>query len=151
MSHLTPEELEKLIHQNLRSLPDRSAPRSLEANVWAAIQAQQAQPWWCQSFVHWPVAARASFLIFTAVLAAALIALFFQMGARVEISAVLSGPEMAFEKTRMFMASLRGFGALLMKHIPSYWITGGLVFVATLYALLIGLGATAYRTLFNQR
>lgn len=45
MSNLSPQDLEKLIHQTLRALPDRKAPRSLEHRVLAAIAARQALPW----------------------------------------------------------------------------------------------------------
>ena len=54
----SPEDLEKLIHQTLRSLPARRAPLSLESRVRAAIEARAALPWWKQSF-----AARVAFLI----------------------------------------------------------------------------------------
>jgi hypothetical protein len=53
---LSPEQLEKLIHSNLRALPDRRAPRSLESRVHAAIETRAALPWWKQSFAQWPVA-----------------------------------------------------------------------------------------------
>jgi len=68
MKH-SPEDLEKFIHQTLRSLPARRAPHSLEARVRAAIEARAALPWWKQSFAQWPVAARFAFVIASAGLA----------------------------------------------------------------------------------
>jgi len=151
MPRKTPEELEKLIHQTLRSLPDRRAPRSLEARVLAAIETRQSLAWWRQSFAHWPLAARAAFLVVTGVLAAALIGLFFRSGSTVNPSAVLSGPAAFFAHLKSIASGLTGFGALLFRSIPVLWIYGGLAFFAAMYAALIGLGATAYRTLFNDR
>jgi hypothetical protein len=39
----------------------------------------------------------------------------------------------------------------LLEVIPSYWITGALVFVAGSYFMLLALGATAYRTLYLNK
>ncbi len=61
----SPEDFEKFIHQALRSLPDRRAPRSLESRVFAAIEARASLPWWKHSFADWPLAARCVFLLFT--------------------------------------------------------------------------------------
>jgi len=151
MSKPTPEELEKLIHASLRSLPERRAPQSLEANVWAAIHAQQAQPWYRQSFVHWPMAARAVFLAFTGILAASLIATILQWGGQLDASSALSGPEMIFAKIKGFAGGLQTVGSMILRAVPANWLYGAAAFVAVMYAVLIGIGATAYRTLFSQR
>jgi hypothetical protein len=37
------------------------------------------------------------------------------------------------------------------RNLPTTWLYGGLAAIAVLYAALVGLGATAYRTLFNHR
>jgi hypothetical protein len=42
MKKMTPEELEKFIHQNLRSLPPRKAPAGFEARLQAAVAARLA-------------------------------------------------------------------------------------------------------------
>ena len=39
---MTPEELEKFIHRELRALPPRKAPASLEARILAAVEARPA-------------------------------------------------------------------------------------------------------------
>ncbi len=41
---MTPEELEKLIHRELRALPPRKAPAGFEARLQAAIEARTARP-----------------------------------------------------------------------------------------------------------
>ncbi len=151
MSKPTPEELEKLIHASLRSLPERRAPQSLEANVWAAIHAQQSQPWYRQSFVHWPMAARAGFLALTGILAAVLIASLIQWGGQLDPASALSGPEMLVAKIKGFTGALHTVGSMIHRAIPAHWLYGAAALVAVMYAVLIGIGATAYRTLFFQR
>jgi hypothetical protein len=52
------------------------------------------------------------------------------------------------------VALVRGvadFIALVGRNIPTLWLYGAVAFVAGLYAMLFGLGATAYRTLWAHR
>jgi|UniRef100_UPI004049E62F hypothetical protein len=151
MSSPNPEELEKLIHRTLRSLPDRPAPRSLESRVLAAIAARQSLPWWHQSFTHWPVAARGAFLVLSGALAATLIILVIRAGAETTTSTLFSGPMALLGQLKAGANGILNFGSLIFRSIPSWWIYGGLTFMAFMYATLIGLGATAYRTFFNNR
>lgn len=46
--------LEELIGRKLRALPERKAPASLQANVFAAIRARAARPWYQRSWFQWP-------------------------------------------------------------------------------------------------
>jgi len=151
MPKLTNEELEKLIHQTLRSLPEHRAPRTLENRVLAAIAAQQALPWWRQSFTSWPVAARGVFLTVTAILAAALLAWFFRTSGEVQSASLLAGPLAMLAKVQAVVAGISSFGAIVWRSIPSLWLYGGLAFVVTMYAAFFGLGAAAYRSFFAQR
>jgi len=151
MSRQTPEDLEKFIHQTLRALPDRRAPHSLEARVLAAIAARQALPWWRQSFAHWPLAARGAFLVLSAVLAAAFVALTLRLSGGVHPDALLEQPLGFLVQARAVAAGIADFGALVLRSIPNVWFYGALVFVASLYATLFGLGAAAYRSFFAQR
>src|SRR6188768_2065565 len=65
-SHEKNDRLEEVVHRTLRDLPFRRAPRSLESRVCAEIERRVALPWWRRSFVHWPLAARAAFLVLCA-------------------------------------------------------------------------------------
>ncbi len=151
MSKLSPQDLEKLIHQTLRSLPDREAPRSLEHRVLAAIAARQALPWWRQSFTHWPVAARNAFLVVSAVLAAAVLAGYFRATGEVQATSVLAGPLAAWARLQAAAGAIGDLGGAIWRSIPSLWIYGALAFATTMYAAFLGLGAAAYRTFFAQR
>lgn len=57
------EELEQLVERALRRLPLRTAPPTLECRVHRELHRLAAQPWWRHSFVHWPAAARAGFVL----------------------------------------------------------------------------------------
>ena len=46
--------LEELIGRKLRALPERKAPASLQANVFAAIRARAACPWYQRAWFQWP-------------------------------------------------------------------------------------------------
>ncbi|MBW7894625.1 MAG: hypothetical protein H3C27_05875 [Opitutaceae bacterium] len=147
MSNHDPEKLEKLIHQSLRALPERRAPRSLELRVMAAIEARQALPWWRQSFAHWPQPAKAAFFV----LAGALIGLSLRSGASVEAGSILSGPLALLGQIKAILGGIGDIGALVLRQIPPSWIYGAIAFLAVMYATLIGVGATAYRVFLQQR
>lgn len=148
---LSPEQLEKLIHQNLRALPDRRAPRSLESRVLAAIEARAALPWWQQSFRAWPVAARAAFLLVSAALLFAVVRLVPGFDGSSYVSEATARMTW-LGQLRALGSSLAELGALIARAIPPMWIYAILGGLATLYVTLFGLGATAYRMLYaNHR
>lgn len=151
---LSPEELEQLIHQNLRSLPNRRAPRSLESRVLAAIEARSALPWWRQSFAHWPVAARCVFILLSGGLVKlALMATVWVMGGfdRAVLADAFTTKFGWLERANAVMASSSDFVGTLLHSIPAVWLYGGLACFAGLYVTLFGLGATAYRMLYAHR
>lgn len=151
MSKHDPEELEKMIHRTLRSLPERRAPRSLEHRVLAAIEARQALPWWHKSFVHWPQAVKAVFLLLSGALAAVLVTLALRAGSDLGTPASVQNTLTTLGHLRAIGGSLADTCSAVVRNIPALWLYGGLAFLTFLYASLIGLGATAYRTLFHHR
>ena len=153
MKH-SPEQLEKLIHQTLRSLPAQRAPHSLEARVLAAIEARAALPWWKQSFVRWPLAARVAFFVGSAGVAKlGLMGVVWAMAGfdRVQFTSAFSTQFTWIQTTSAVVANVGDFFGLLYRSIPPLWLYGGLAFVALMYAALFGLGAAAYRTLYANR
>ena len=48
------------------------------------------------------------------------------------------------------MQTLAQIPRLVVKHLPSLLVFGGLALLALLYAALFGLGAVAYRSLFTR-
>ncbi|MDB6167229.1 MAG: hypothetical protein JWM88_93 [Verrucomicrobia bacterium] len=150
----SPENLEKLIHETLRSAPPHRAPRTLESRVLAALEARAALPWWRQSFARWPLAARVAFIIASAGLAkVALMAVVWVM-AGFDASQFTNAFASQLAWLETASAVVDGFREALgsiYRSIPPLYLYGGLAFVATMYAALFGLGAAAYRTLIAQR
>jgi hypothetical protein len=153
MNPMTPEELEKFIHQNLRSLPARRAPRSLEARVRAALEQRAMIPWYHKSWSYWPAAIRSIFLAVATGVAAALIAGFYLGFNGLDKSAVVAqaGERFSFfTKIYHTVAWIADFGSHVFGSIPPLWLYGGLALVAALYATFFGIGAAAYRTLYRN-
>lgn len=155
MKHrMNPDELERFIDQTLRSLPDRKAPGTLEARVLAEVERRAAIPWWHKSWSYWPQAVRAAFLLLCGGLAAFLVfaGVYAQAGfdstqANAAVAPALALAGQAWGIVRGFV----DFVAMVVRHIPSLWFYGVIAFVAGLYAMLFGLGAAAYRTLWTHR
>lgn len=149
MPHFDPQHLERQIHRTLRSLPDRRAPRTLEARVFAAIAAQRALPWWRQSFTHWPMPARAGFVLSSFVLL--LVMTVTTMGGLPAASALWNEWLVPLEGFRSAVVTVAEAVSLIWQRIPTIWLYGALAGIGALYAALFGLGATAYRTLVINR
>lgn len=153
MNPMTPEELEKFIHRELRGLPVRHAPATLEARVLAAIEHRAAIAWYHKSWTYWPAAVRALFLAGVTGLAGSAITAFylFMQG---------SQPGQAWQElssrlevfTRIYGAAVWtvNFVSQMVGSIPPLWLYGGAATIFTLYAMFFGLGATAYRVLYRN-
>ena len=150
----SPEQLEKIIHETLRSVPAHRAPRSLENRVLAAIEARAARPWWRQSFAQWPMAARVAFVVSSAGVAklALMVTVWVMAGFDGAQYASAFSTQLAWVETASaIMQGVADFCGTVYRGIPPLWLYGGLAFVATMYAALFGLGAAAYRTLYANR
>jgi hypothetical protein len=148
------EKLERLIHETLRDLPRRRAPGTLEQRVMAEIERRAALPWWKQGFAHWPMPARAGFI-----LAAGGVAKLALMAVVWILAGVNNVPFQEAFATQLAWIdtvgvvghALTDFVSATIRGIPPLWLYGGLALVASLYTALFGLGAAAYRTLYAAR
>lgn len=136
-------ELERRVHRALRQMPQRRAPSSLEGRVWSELTRLASLPWWRRSFLHWPLAARTSFLV----LSAGLCALTFMGSARA--LAGFGSIKRLTDSLTWLTTAAEAIGSLL-RVVPSMWIYEALAAAALLYALLFVLGAAAYRTLYLE-
>ena len=150
MKKMTPEELEKFIHQQLRSLPARPAPRSLESRVLSALEQRASIPWYHQSWSYWPATVRVVFLIFATAIAGGMVAAFYS-GFDSNAVAAQAGERLGFVSRIYHVATwISSLVSQVVASIPPLWLYGGMAFIATLYATFLGLGAAAYRTLYRN-
>lgn len=154
MARLTPEQLEQKIHAVLRQQPPRSAPASLEARVLGEIARRQALPWWHQSYAYWPHSIKLAFLVVATGVAGALL-----LGS-MHLLGVISGDLVEQLVTPVFGAAhtLRSACSALIGLVSPSWpelsstyLYAGLAVVGGAYAVMLGLGATAYRVLWQHR
>lgn len=148
------EKLERAIHQTLRALPPRRAPRTLEARVFAELERLAALPWWRKSFAHWPLAARAVFLLASVGLVKVTImaVVWVMVGLDSASFTEAFSTQFAWAQTGLALVrSVTDFGSFVFHSIPPLWLYGTAAFVAAMYVTLFGLGAAAYRTLYASR
>lgn len=147
-------KIERAVHQALRELPARRAPRTLEQRVLAEIERRAALPWWRKSFAHWPVAARAAFL--AGCIGAVILVL---MGGGWVMSgfdparfhSAFAQPIAWMETGVAVVHAITGFFEIVVRNLPPFWVQGGVAFLVTMYVALFGLGAAAYKTLHAPR
>ena len=153
MNKMTPEELEKFIHRELRGLPVRHAPSTLEARVLAAIEHRASIAWYHKSWPYWPAAVQALFLVAITALAGSAVGAFylFMQGAQVAQIGADIGSRFAVLSLlyRAGVWTINFFGQIFSS-IPPLWLYGGLTFIGSLYALFFGLGAATYRVLYRN-
>jgi hypothetical protein len=148
------EKLERLIHQTLRDLPSRRAPGTIEHRVLMELQRRAALPWWRKSFVHWPVAARAGFIVLSAgVVKLALLAAVWVMAGfdTAQFSDAFATQFSWMDSGFAVVHAVTGFFDIILRNIPPLWLYGGIAFIGAMYVTLFGVGAAAYRTLYARR
>jgi len=140
------DKLEQLVHRTLRELPSRRAPSTLEARVLAGLQ-QRTKQWWRNSFMHWPLAARAAFVALCVVLVKPVAHVSMWLIDGVELAPITSDivSIAAWLKVTITIA------VTIVHNIPTLWIYGSLACIGALYAALFGISAAAYRTLYAPR
>jgi hypothetical protein len=142
------QQLEQYIGKLLRAQPLRQAPASLAARIEQQLALQAARPWWVQGFSAWPWLARILF----AIASAALVALTYLTTDRLSwISESLQQSSIA-NATRAGAQMFTNLGHALQTlggMIPAAWLYAGAGVALLLYAALFGLGAAAFRTLFD--
>jgi hypothetical protein len=137
------DPLERLLDRTLHELPLRRAPPALESRVFGELERRAALPWWRRSFAHWPLLARAGFLVICGLLVRLAL-----VGGATAIADVRS---LSWARPVGALVASGGNLAALLAHIaPPAWLYGGIAVCALLYAVLFGLGAAMYRTLYLQ-
>jgi hypothetical protein len=148
---LSPEDCQELIARAARGLPDRPAPKTLEARVLAEIERRASAPWWSRSYAFWPAPMRAGFFAASAAAASAIVlAIFAAAGSDPLARTVFSLLENArwFALLRSLSAVGPGVAGAVSRSIPTLWLYGGIAVALACYASVVGIGAVAYRALF---
>ena len=145
------EKLERLVGRVLKQQPLRKAPGTLEARVFAALEAARRAALVAREFPA--LAARRARDV-----PARLVR---HREARVDgvmwlltdarPATVVAGPVTWYEHLSSFVSTLGSLGYTLVHAIPPHWLFIGIAFTATLYVALFALGATAYRTLYVNK
>ena len=137
------EALERLLDRTLHELPLRRAPPTLESRVIRELDRRAALPWWRRSFAHWPLLARAGFLVICGVLI---------RGAFLSGATAVTGVRSLswVREVGGLTASAANLVAVLARIQPPTWAYAGMAVCAVLYAVLFGLGAAVYRALYLQ-
>ncbi len=143
-THEPDETLQRVLDRTLRELPLRRAPVTLEARVFGELERRAALPWWRRSFMHWPTPARVAFLV----ICGALVALVFVGGAAAVANLSFLLDLSGARQIGVLMVSAGNLFALLARTLPVTWLYQGIAVCAVLYAVLFGLGAAVYRTLY---
>ena len=118
-------KLERFIHRALRELPAPAAPRTLEARVLAEIERRAGLPWWRKNFAHWPLAARAVFLL--GALGAVYAAWTFAIAGGSEAAQLqqVFAPQLAwFDAGAAVVRALGDFAGIALRSIPTFWVYG---------------------------
>jgi hypothetical protein len=137
------EKIERLLQSALDGLPLRRAPDALQRRVLEELAQRAALPWWRRSFAQWPIAARSAFVVVCVVLAGLSLA--------AGMTQRLGAETWVWAQTGIgAMASIGSVATWAVSLVPPLLLYSVLMVGALLYALLFGLGAFAYRTLYLQ-
>ncbi|MHB8520376.1 MAG: hypothetical protein ACYDH9_06425 [Limisphaerales bacterium] len=146
-------KLEAAIHEQLRKLPELTAPPALLPRVLAVIQARVALPWWRRSWWDWPLSARAAF----ASLVVVSVALLAYLGAPLWAGFAGSAPASfagrwvaAVIDSVKSLEPLANAGAVLWRATAQPVIIGLLVVSSLMYLLCLGLGSMFLRVALRR-
>lgn len=147
MTRPDPEEaLQKFVDRVLREQPLRRAPADLSNRVLSIIEQRAARAWWQMGFNEWPAIARVLFIV--ASIAVGAVAL--EIPAWLMEALDLRFP-MGFSRGIALWQVARTVMSSVASSIPMEWVYGAVAGIAALYATFFGVGAAAYRTLYQNR
>jgi len=154
MAHLTPEQLEQKIHAVLRQQPARRAPMSLEARVLGEISRRQALPWWHKSFTYWPGGVRVAFMVVATGLLGAAVLGSMQLAGIISLHAITALLQPVTDALVTLKSAGSAIGSALRAIVPGFsqtWLYAALGVMGAAYAMMFGIGATAYRVFWLRR
>jgi hypothetical protein len=153
-----PKKLELAVDRLLREQPARRAPPTLQARVVAELNsrtvAQSARPWWRKGFAHWPLTARAAFLIASGGFVKLTLLGVMSVTAWVrsdDVAGTVSPAVSWLHAGADILHAMASMVESVVQATPAEWLYGAAALGVALYAALFGLGAVAYRTLYVNK
>jgi hypothetical protein len=149
----TDSKLARLVAGELRVLPMRRAPDSLQSRVFAELARRQSLPWWQQSFRAWPLAAQVAFAVIALAVTQALFWVLAGPGVSGVVQAVQSaGQEFAHgaQVVGSWFGALHWLTRDMVAAVPSRWMTALLLSMLGSLGVLFGSGTFVYRSLQSR-
>lgn len=145
------KNLERLIHQRLRALPEMEAPDNLVQDVMKKIEARRAAVWWKRAWPEWP---RGMQILSAALLLGLLGSVFaFHDSILASINELISritAGSQFLKPIWTLIETLLQVGQILAGSIKSQIMIIGMVVVGMLYLSTIGLGTMVYRVVAGK-
>lgn len=157
------EQLERLMQRTLSELPLRQAPPSLERRVIEAIEGRASQmvadtvstfgrSFHRRGFASWTLVTRAALIaccLASAILVAVGLKELASGIARLPADPGIAGRLNALREAAEAAAALGALFVRLVRMIPPAWLLSALLATALVYAMLFGLVAIGYSTLYT--
>lgn len=144
-------QLAKLLHAQLRQLPDCQAPPALVPGVLEAIRARAEVPWWRQSWWHWPLTAKVAFaacaLAFVGLLASGG---FWLNDTVAGYSQQVSERMAPLASTWSYLPTRDSIVASLSPYLSSPTVTYGAMIAVLSYLLCVALATACFRMTFKR-
>jgi len=148
---LAVKRLERQLGQLLGSLPDMSAPSSLEQRVLSRLAADARLPWYRRGFSRWPGTARVLFLPVALTGAAITMGIASRIGAAIPASLPATNALPTASRVSATWSALhdagQAIGGLVTHFVPMPWLYAAAAIFVAGYLLTILLGTFALRTL----
>jgi hypothetical protein len=145
------EKLDRLLHEQLRALPDPPAPRELIPKVLQRLAAPLPSPWWTLPWLEWP----RSLQLLSSMALAALLGLAYYL--RASLLGLLHHSGGLFEGAPIFLQqaataaqTIWKVAERMMGSIHFAWLTEAAVVLVALYLCILGVGVVFYRVLAAQ-
>ena len=146
------KELDRLIHRELRGLPEVAAPRQLSTAVMAKIAARESRVWWQQPWLNWPLPIRlVSMTISLAFLSLAGWGLVEAWSSATVAVETVSSSSVWLATLREWTGAVSDSGGKALAALPREYLFIGLGVLSGLYLACIGLGTIFFRILFQPR
>src|SRR5258708_5576267 len=151
INHEPDKNLERLIHERLRALPEMQAPKTLASDVLKKIQARRVLAWWNQASPEWPPALRILSGVLLLIGAASLFAFHDQiLGELAALANRISSGSQVLKPLWTILEMLLEIVQVLAGAIKSQMLIIAAAMIGLLYLSTIGLGTMMNRVVAGK-